>query len=103
MYRISRGIMKIKKTILGIFFLIFLNGCVQNTALIGPAYTLGSNGNVFQASLSYGSGKLITSRTGKSVEENITEILQVKRTDTEFQKLVKNNIKKTRKKLNLSK
>ena len=41
-------------------------------------------------------------KTGKSVAQNFTEALVIKKEDTEFQKLVKKNIKKTRKKLNLS-
>ena len=38
-----------------IFGLLFLTGCIQSTAsLIGPAYTIGSSGNIYQAGLSYG-------------------------------------------------
>ena len=71
--------MILKKTIIGIFVLSFLNGCVQNTALLGPAYTLGTSGNVFQAGLSYSSNQAITSLTGKSPGENIKEILATKK------------------------
>ena len=46
-----------KKLILGIFFIIFLNGCVQSTSFLGPAYTLGTTGNALQAGLSFGTNK----------------------------------------------
>ena len=36
--------MILKKIIAGLFLLFFLNGCVQNTALLGPAYTMASTG-----------------------------------------------------------
>ena len=46
--------MILKKIITGLFLLFFLNGCVQSTALLGPAYTLASTGNIYHAGLSYG-------------------------------------------------
>ena len=87
---------------MGIFVLSTLNGCVQNTAFLGPAYTYGTSGNIFQAGLSYSSEKVINNITGKSVSQNIKDILVLEKNDTEFEKLVKKNIKETRKKLNFS-
>ena len=95
--------MKIKKIILGIFFTAFLNGCAQNAALLGPIYTLSSTGSIYQAGASYGSNKVITSLTGKSTAENIKELIIIEKDDSEFEKLVKRQIKDTRKKLNLEK
>ena len=94
--------MILKKIILAIIFVNLLNGCVQNTALLGPMYTLGSNGNVFQAGLSYGSNKAVTSITGKTPGENIKNLLQPKDEDSDFEKLIKKRIKETRKKMNLT-
>jgi hypothetical protein len=91
-----------KKIVLGICCLCLLNGCVQSTAFLGPAYTLGTTGNIYQAGITYSSNHAISSLTGKSTRENIKNILQVKDKDTDFQKLVKKRIKETRKKLNLS-
>ena len=91
-----------KKITVGLLLLCALNGCAQNAALLGPAYTLASTGNVFQAGVTYGSNELITKKTGKSTAQNLKEILTVKKEDTDFQKLVKENIKKTRKKLKIS-
>ena len=94
--------MILKKIILAIIFVNLLNGCVQNTALLGPMYTLGSTGNVFQTGLSYGSNKAITSVTGKTPGENIKDLLQPKDEDSDFEKLIKKRIKETRKKMNLT-
>ena len=94
--------MFLKKIIMGIFVLSTLNGCVQNTAFLGPAYTFGTSGNIFQAGLSYSSEKVVNNITGKSVSQNIKDILVLEKNDTEFEKLVKKNIKETRKKLNFS-
>ena len=93
--------MILKKVFIGFFLLGLLSGCAQNTALLGPIYTLGTTGSVYQAGLSYGSDKVITNLTGKSTGENIKEILSSKEEDTEFQALVKKRIKETRKKLEL--
>ena len=102
--------MTIKKIIIGLFFLSLLNSCGQNMVLLGPAYTLGSTGNVYQAGLTFGSDKVITKLTGKSTSENIKQLLITDKQDaefpneqdTEFFKLVKKNIEQTRKKLNLT-
>ena len=94
--------MILKKIILAIIFVNLLNGCVQNTALLGPMYTLSSTGNVFQAGLSYGSNKAVTSITGKTPGENIKNLLQPKDEDSDFEKLIKKRIKETRKKMNLT-
>jgi outer membrane lipoprotein-sorting protein len=95
--------MKIKKIILGVFITVFLSGCAQNAALLGPIYTLSTTGNIYQAGASYGSNRVITSLTGKSTAENVKELIVIKKDDSEFEKLVKRQIQDTRKKLNLSK
>ena len=95
--------MIIKKIILGIYIIVLLSGCAQSTAFLGPIYTLGTTGNVHQAGLSYGSDKVITTLTGKSSLENVEGLLESKKKDSDLRKLVKKQIKKTRKKLNLSK
>ena len=92
----------IKKLILVMCFLSLFNGCVQNTAFLGPLYTLGSTGNIAQSGFSYASGKTVTSLTGKSPGENIKELLQPKDEDSDFEKIIKRRIIKTRKKMNLT-
>ena len=90
------------KIILGIFFTAFLSGCAQ-TAYLGPIYSFASTGSVYHAGLSYGSDKAITTLTGKSPGENIKDLIVIKKEDSEFNKLVKRQIKKTREKLDLTK
>ena len=63
-----------KKITLGLFSLIFLGACTTPTAMLGPAYTLTSSGNVLQAGFSYGSSELVTMYTGKTPMENVIEI-----------------------------
>ena len=94
--------MILKKIIIGIFLLSLLCGCAQNAALLGPAYTLATSGNVYHAGFTYGGNEIITKTTGKSASENLKELLTPNKEDTDFEKLVKSNIEKTRKKLNLS-
>ena len=94
--------MILKKIFIGILAIGFLSGCAQNAALLGPAYTLASTGNIYQAGFTYGGNKIVTKKTGKSAAQNIKEVLTPKKDDTEFEKLVKRNIEETRKRLNLS-
>ena len=94
--------MILKKIIIGIFLLSFFSGCAQNAALLGPAYTLVTSGNIYQASFTYASNEVITKTTGKSTAQNFKDALTTKKEDTAFQKLLKKNIEETRKKLNFS-
>tara|TARA_B100000795_G_scaffold205965_1_gene159493 strand:- start:335 stop:625 length:291 start_codon:yes stop_codon:yes gene_type:complete len=94
--------MILKKIITGFFLVSFLNGCAQNAALLGPAYTLASTGNVYHAGVTYGSNEIITRTTGKSTTQNLKEVLLPKKKNTEFERLLKKNIEETRKKLKLS-
>ena len=45
--------------------LIFLSGCLQTTALLGPSMTIATTGNVLQAGLQYGANTAIKNETGK--------------------------------------
>ena len=99
--------MILKKIIAGLFLLFFLNGCVQSAALLGPAYSLVSNGNIYQAGLSYGSNQAVTKITGKSPTENIKDFIddkkikvEEKESQEEFFALVKSRIEKTSKIIN---
>ena len=99
----------LKKIIAGLFLLFFINGCVQSTALLGPAVTVASTGNVYQAGLSYGSSQAVKKITGKSPTENIKSLTDSKKSKIdeeqnydEFFALVKNRIEKTSKIINLA-
>jgi len=96
--------MILKKIITGLFLLFFLNGCVQSAALLGPAYSLASTGNIYQAGLSYGSNQAVRKITGKSPTENIKDLIdnkkikvEEKESQEEFFALVKSRIEKTSK------
>tara|TARA_X000001036_G_scaffold59929_1_gene49864 strand:- start:1232 stop:1546 length:315 start_codon:yes stop_codon:yes gene_type:complete len=97
--------MKGKKIVFGLAILSFLSACTSPTAMLGPAYTLSTTGNVLQASLSYGSNEMITTYTGKTPLENIKEIALTNKKNVkkdtleskEFYNLVKKNIEETNK------
>ena len=96
----------IKNIVIGLFLISFLNGCVQSTVLVGPAYTLVSTGNIYNASLTYGSSKAVEKITGKTPVENIKSLVDTKDSTNEdedyeeFFALVKSRIEKTNKILN---
>ena len=94
--------MIVKKIVLGLFIASFLGGCTSPTAMLAPAYTFSSSGNILQTGLSYGSNQLITKQTGKSPIENIKEISSLQKNikkstleSEEFHMLVRNKIEKT--------
>ncbi len=64
--------MKIKKLFFMLFGLTTLNGCIETTAFLGPAISVGTTGNVYQASLSYSTNSIIHSATGKTPMEHVT-------------------------------
>ena len=102
-----------KKIIFGLFLFSMLGACGAPTAMLGPAYTFTTTGNIAQAGLSYGSNHLITNYTGKSTIENIEDItsknLPVKKNiqkqtlqSEDFYQLVKSKIEMTKGKIKLS-
>ena len=105
--------MILKKIIFGLFIASFLGACTAPTAMLGPAYTFSSSGNIMQAGLNYGSNQMITHYTGKTPIENLKEASQKKKVQKinikkktlesdEFYLLVKSKVKKTSGILNLS-
>ena len=54
---------------------LLLNGCVQSTAFLGPAITAGTSGNIYQASLSYGTNQVIQKATGKTPTGHVIAFL----------------------------
>ena len=102
-----------KKIIFGLFIFSFIGACTAPTAMLGPAYTFSSSGNVIQTSLNYGSNQMITHYTGKTPIENLKELSKIKKEQKsnikkktlesdEFYLLVKSKIEKTSSILNLS-
>ena len=95
-----------KKIIIGLLLVCFLNGCVQSTALLGPAITIGTTGNVMQAGIQLGANQAIKQETGKDAFTHITDAVdedkRKKNFNKKFARLVESRIKKTREKLNLT-
>ena len=102
-----------KKIIFGLIVVIFLGACSAPTAMLGPAYTFTSTGNIYQAGLSYSSNVLIEQYTGKTPIENLKELSSIEENKTknikedtlkseDFYLLVKTKIEKTSKILNLT-
>ena len=101
--------MILKKIIISAFAMFFLTGCLQNTAFLGPAMTVASTGNLYQAGLSYGSSQAIKKMTGKTATENVKSFLDSKNTTIkkekiydEFFVIVKDKIEKKGNILNLA-
>jgi len=101
-----------KKIILGLFAISFLGACATPTAMLGPAYTLTSTGNVVQAGFSYGSSELVKAYTGKTPLENVTSISsstfkeekniqKLTLESPDFHTLIKSKIKKNKEILNI--
>ena len=94
-----------KKYILLLISLCFLNGCIQSTAMVGPAMTLASTGNIYQAGLSFSANKAVEKETGMQTHEYISKILDEnnlkKSNSNQFEKnlstLLQVNFEKTRK------
>ena len=59
---------------------IILSGCAQSTAMLGPAISFASSGNVSQASLTYFTNKAVEKETGMNTLQYVTE----KTMDTEI-------------------
>ena len=102
--------MEIKKIVLYFCISLFLTGCFQSTAMVGPAITLASTGNVSQAGFAYITNKVFEKETGMSTTEYVSTILEEKTKKTKKTKknekiyeelmiLVQTNFEQTRKKL----
>jgi hypothetical protein len=95
--------MKFLKISFMFFSLIFLNGCLQNTTLLAPGFTVVSTGNVLQAGLQYGANTAIKNQTGKNTFEHLQDVVDSQSKDKKFKMkfidLVEKKFELTRKKL----
>jgi hypothetical protein len=98
--------MKFLKIFFIIFSLIFLNGCLQTTALLGPGMTVATTGNVLQAGFQYGANTVIENETGKNTLEHFKSALDSQKKNKKFKEKFTNLVEKkfelTRKKLKLN-
>ena len=101
--------MRNKKVLFFVTFIMLLNGCAQNTALIGPAITVATTGNVYQAGFTYGTNEAFKKETGKDAFNYVSELVDANNSkarvvkkneiDEDFISLVEASIKNTREKL----
>ncbi len=61
-----------KNIILYLVLSLFLTGCLQTTAMIGPAITLTSTGNISQAGMTFFTNKAIKDETGMNTLEFVS-------------------------------
>ena len=86
--------------------LIFLSGCLQTTALLGPSMTIATTGNVFQAGLQFGANTAIKNETGKDTLEHLQDAVESQSKNKKFKRkftdLIEKKFELTRKKLKLN-
>ena len=63
-----------KKVIFVVIASVFLNGCFQVLALVGPAATGAASGNIYQSAISYTLSYGVKKTTGKTVIENVIDL-----------------------------
>ena len=63
-----------KKVIFVVIVALFLNGCFQVLALVGPAASGVATGNIYQSAISYSLSYGIQKATGKTIIENVIDI-----------------------------
>ena len=63
-----------KKVIFVVIATVFLNGCFQVLALVGPAATGVASGNIYQSAISYSFSYGVKKTTGKTVIENVIDL-----------------------------
>ena len=65
-----------KKSVLLIIVLAFLNACAEYTAVVGPSVTLAKSGSVIHSGASAAAGYLIKKTTGKSPGEHVLTLVK---------------------------
>ena len=63
-----------RKVIFVVIATVFLNGCFQVLALVGPVATGVASGNIYQSAISYSLSYGVKKTTGKTVIENIIDL-----------------------------
>ena len=95
--------MRIKRIFFYIITLGFLSGCIQSSAMVGPAITIASTGNISQAGLTFFTNKAVERETGMNTVSYVSNKIEQQNSKTklkrEFKKLVETNFVKTREKL----
>ena len=97
--------MKIFKITFFSLSLLFLSGCFQTTALLGPGVTVATSGNVLQAGLQYGANTAVKNETGEYpleyIKNSVEEKNNQKKFYVDFKNFIENRIQASRRKLSL--
>ena len=95
--------MNFLKTSFLFLYLVFLNGCLQSTAMLGPGVTLITTGNVAQAGFQYVANSAIKNETGKDaltlVKDVVEEDHKKRKFSKDFKKMVEKRVLNARKKI----
>ena len=82
--------MKFKKIYSLVLIFIFLSGCIQSTALLGPGVTIVTTGNIMQAGLQYGANSAIKKETGKDALTHLKDAAEEEQDNQKLNKKIKN-------------
>ena len=82
--------MKFKKIYLIVLISIFLSGCIQSTALLGPGVTIATTGNIMQAGLQYGANSAIKKETGKDALTHLKDAVEEEQDNQKLNKKIRN-------------
>tara|TARA_E500000081_G_scaffold141341_1_gene159193 strand:+ start:440 stop:736 length:297 start_codon:yes stop_codon:yes gene_type:complete len=95
--------MKFKKIYFLVLISVFLSGCIQSTALLGPGVTIATTGNIMQAGLQYGANTAIKNETGKDaithLKDAVNEEQDNKKLEEKIRNIARNTIDKVKRKL----
>ena len=76
-----------KKVIFVVIATVFLNGCFQVLALVGPAASGVATGNIYQSAISYSLSYGVKKTTGKTIIENVIDMNKQSRTKEKIAKV----------------
>ena len=82
--------MKLKKIYLSVLISMFLTGCIQSTALLGPGITIATTGNIMQAGFQYGANSVIKDETGKDALTHLKDVVEEEQDNQKLEKKIKN-------------
>ena len=87
--------MKFKKIYFLVLISVFLSGCIQSTALLGPGVTIATTGNIMQAGLQYGANTAIKNETGKDAITHLKDAVNEEQDSHKLEKKIRNITKNT--------
>ena len=76
-----------KKVIFVVIATVFLNGCFQVLALVGPAASGVATGKIYQSALSYSLSYGVKQATGKTILENVIDMNEQSKTKGKIAKV----------------